>query len=665
MGLEAPRLDDRSYQDLVEEALRRIPVYAPEWTDHNPSDPGIALLELFAWMTDIVLYRLNRVPDRHFIKFMELIGMKLAEAEPASSPVTFWFSSPQQKVVTLNAGTTVSTTRTETEPAINFTIDIPVDVQVPSLIQVMTSQAAANLQREYQEYRADLVVLGGQTIPLFTTPDQNRPPRPDDAIYLGFDNNLSDHVLGLRVQVSTDALSGLGVNPRKPPFVWETLSSEEEDWLETEVDLDETEGFTKDGLIRLHLPEMWRAVRNGHSAYWIRCRIEKPEVRSTSAYTTSPVIKRVQPESWGITARAHNVTQITGEILGRSDGTPGQRFYLEHIPVVPRKPGEYLTIRYDNGQEERWTEVSDFASSGPDDRHYTLDSRTGELQLAPALPQRDGSIRRYGALIPKNALLVMSGYRFGGGQAGNVAARSINVLKTSLPYISKVLNRSAAHGGADAEDLEDCKLRVPGYLRTLRRAVTAADFEYLAREAAAGTVARAHCMPASSTSVGEVTVLIIPRVPNLREVISPDSLLIPDDVRRHITAYLDERRLIATRLTVTTPDYTWVDTGVRIRLSRDADPAQVRRLVRSELYRYLNPLEGGTHGTGWEVGRGLSKNDLIALLMSVPGVDRITGVKLYRVSTRGGDFAQSEEVESLEIPANGMLVSHEHRVEVE
>jgi predicted phage baseplate assembly protein len=75
MGLETPRLDDRSFEDLVEEARRRIPLYTPEWTDHNLSDPGITLLELMAWMSDIILYRLNRVPDKHFVKFMELIGM--------------------------------------------------------------------------------------------------------------------------------------------------------------------------------------------------------------------------------------------------------------------------------------------------------------------------------------------------------------------------------------------------------------------------------------------------------------------------------------------------------------------------------------------------------------------------------------------------------------
>src|SRR3990172_6138373 len=105
MGLEAPRLDDRAFADLVEEARRRISLYTPEWTDHNLSDPGITLIELFAWMTDIVLYRLNRVPDKHFVKFMELLGMRLHEAEPARVPVTFWLVAPQSTSLIIPSGT--------------------------------------------------------------------------------------------------------------------------------------------------------------------------------------------------------------------------------------------------------------------------------------------------------------------------------------------------------------------------------------------------------------------------------------------------------------------------------------------------------------------------------------------------------------------------------
>jgi predicted phage baseplate assembly protein len=70
MSLPAPNLDDRRFQDLVDDAKRLVQQRCPEWTDHNVSDPGVTLIELFAWMTDQLVYRLNRVPDRVYVKFL-------------------------------------------------------------------------------------------------------------------------------------------------------------------------------------------------------------------------------------------------------------------------------------------------------------------------------------------------------------------------------------------------------------------------------------------------------------------------------------------------------------------------------------------------------------------------------------------------------------------
>lgn len=74
MPLELPNLDDRTYDDLLKEALSLIPTYAPEWTNHNPSDPGIALIELFAHLTEMLLYRLNRVTDANILTFLTLLN---------------------------------------------------------------------------------------------------------------------------------------------------------------------------------------------------------------------------------------------------------------------------------------------------------------------------------------------------------------------------------------------------------------------------------------------------------------------------------------------------------------------------------------------------------------------------------------------------------------
>ena len=75
MPLQAPNLDDRRFADLFNEAKSLIPRYAPEWTDHNESDPGITFLELDAWLHETLLFRLNQLPERHYIKFLQLLGI--------------------------------------------------------------------------------------------------------------------------------------------------------------------------------------------------------------------------------------------------------------------------------------------------------------------------------------------------------------------------------------------------------------------------------------------------------------------------------------------------------------------------------------------------------------------------------------------------------------
>ena len=95
MPLPTPNLDDLRFQrDLVDEARRRIIRYCPEWTDYNLSDPGITLIELFAWMTEMLVYRLNRVPEKNYIKFMELLGIQLQPASSARTELTFYLSTP-------------------------------------------------------------------------------------------------------------------------------------------------------------------------------------------------------------------------------------------------------------------------------------------------------------------------------------------------------------------------------------------------------------------------------------------------------------------------------------------------------------------------------------------------------------------------------------------
>src|ERR1700676_5124093 len=108
MPLTPPNLDDRQYADIVAEAKTLIPRYAPEWTNFNESDPGTTLVELFAWMTEILVFRLNQVPDLNYIKFMQLVGIELKAAKPARAELTFSTSRPDVSTVIVPLGTQVA-----------------------------------------------------------------------------------------------------------------------------------------------------------------------------------------------------------------------------------------------------------------------------------------------------------------------------------------------------------------------------------------------------------------------------------------------------------------------------------------------------------------------------------------------------------------------------
>ena len=121
--LPKSNLDDRTFKDLVEECILRIPRYCPEWTNHNPSDPGITLIEMFAWLTDQMLLRFNQVPRRNYVAFLELLGIRLNPPSPASCELTFYLSAAQTQEVRIPRFTEVATVRTETEEAVIFTTD--------------------------------------------------------------------------------------------------------------------------------------------------------------------------------------------------------------------------------------------------------------------------------------------------------------------------------------------------------------------------------------------------------------------------------------------------------------------------------------------------------------------------------------------------------------
>src|SRR6476660_1379931 len=129
MRLPEIELDDRRFQDLISEARMRITRSCPEWTDYNVSDPGITLIELFAWMTEMITYRLNLVPEKNYIRFMDLLGVRLQPANSARAELTFRLSTAfpiqpgDDTAAVVPAGLEVSTRPTDEAPEVIFTTD--------------------------------------------------------------------------------------------------------------------------------------------------------------------------------------------------------------------------------------------------------------------------------------------------------------------------------------------------------------------------------------------------------------------------------------------------------------------------------------------------------------------------------------------------------------
>jgi predicted phage baseplate assembly protein len=600
-----------------------------------------------------------------YVKFLELIGVKLEPPRAARAPVTFYLSAAQPTDVSIPEGTEVATIRTETSPAIVFTTEAELTIRTPSLIDAFTRRAGADAADSWA--RVDVARLGmtGHRLQVF-----GAQPQPGDAMYLPFERDHSQHVLA--VIMTCELAGGAGIDPLDPPLAWEVWQGESTGWVACEVEYDGTGGFNTPGEVILHTPAMQEAEFAGTRGRWLRCRLT--EARSGQrTYYASPMVDRLRVEARGGTVGARHATTVRDEILGQSEGTPGQTFTLQHAPLLVRdKRQEYLIVESPGSEPEPWEEVEDFADSGPEDRHFTLDSADGTLTLGPTLLQPDGTVYRFGATPLKRSWLRFTRYQHGGGVIGNVPRGTLNVMKTSIPYVSQVTNRQLAMGGRDAQTLDDAKLRAPQMLRTRTRAVTAEDYEYLALQVPG--VARAHCLTPGALPAGpddpepgEVVVLVLPQLPESDSRPGANPSLERPDLLRAVRAHLDERRVVGARLDVRAPRAIDVSVEVTLRVSPRTEQYaldNVRRAAERALYAYLSPYTGGPDGKGWPMGRDLHVSEIYARLQRVAGVEYVDEVRVTVPDPNAPDGAQTVSPR-LGLTSDAVLRSGQHKVQVQ
>ncbi|MFF3911858.1 putative baseplate assembly protein [Streptomyces sp. NPDC001852] len=644
MALPSPNLDDRRFQQLVDEAKRYVQQRAPEWTDHNVSDPGVTLIETFAYIVDQLLYRLNRVPDKNYTAFLDLLGIRLFPPAAAGVEVDFWLSAPQPDTVTLPPGTEVTTGDGEAEEPVVFATTDELRIVPSELNKLVTTPRTGEQTDRTRE-------LGeGRDVRCFQTA-----PEPGDAVLFGLPTAVPRCIVAVRLD---SRVEGVGVDPRQPPLVWEAWDGGR--WQVCETGSDTTGGLNRPGEVIVYVPAGHTAsVIGGTRAGWLRCRVTEPEP-GQPFYSESPTVREASVFTVGGTIAAEHAETVMDVPLGTSEGVPGQTFRLGRPPVLLDGEPPLVEVSSADGWQ-RWNVVEHFGRSGPDDRHVRVDATTGEFTFPPALREPDGTLRQCGAVPEKGAHIRVSRYRTGGGPAGNVARGAISVLRSSVPYIARVTNREAARGGVEGETVANAKLRAPDALRMQERAVTAEDYEIISRQAAP-SVRRVRCLPAAE-GAGAVRVLVVPdAVADDGDRLRFEQLIPSDQVLAAITESLDERRLIGTRLVVEPPVYQGVTVVARLATAPE-DTDRVRDAALAALFRYLNPLHGGPDGTGWPFGRPVQYGEIFGLLQRATGNALVEEIRLFAADPITG--RRGTPVDRIDVAAGALVFSYQHQVVVQ
>jgi predicted phage baseplate assembly protein len=646
--LPAPNLDDRTFQDIVDEAKRRIPSLCPEWTNHNVSDPGVALIEIFAWMSEMILFRLNQVPDRLYLKFLELVGIEPFAPAVARTNLVFWLAAVLDHPVLVPKGTEVASDSVLTGgDEVVFTTVEDLMISPPELVAARTAEAG-NDELSVDVWD-ELRYQGGEVICFPSQPA----PVPGDAVYFGFEHSIAGNAIRLLINAR---IEGIGVDPRNPPLVWETWSGER--WAALTVDGDTTGGLNTEGQVTLLVPMNQSPLTLGsRAAYWIRARLTEAH-GGQPVYQRSPRITGLRAETLGGTVSAEHGTTVAMEAVGRSDGGPGQAFAASRTPVLPRREGERVrTIGV--GPAEDWEEVDDFSSSGPGDRHVTWDGASGTIRFGPLVRYPDGGARQHGAVPADGAQVTVTGYRSGGGARGNVGARTLTVLRTTVAFVSGVENPNEASGGVDGESVANAKVRGPMSLRTGQRAVTPGDFERLGLEASTG-VARVRCVPPSRAG-DPVRLLVVPRVQTKAPTQRIDDFALTDELIGRVRGHIDRRRTLGTVVEVMTPYYEGVTVAALLRALPGRSPAVLQHQALDLLYEHANPLVGGPEGRGWPFDTDLSAAPIAERLAAIDGVDRVEEVLLFEYDLRRGRRLGPGR-ELIRLGPNSLFLSAGHEV---
>src|SRR5438067_1454577 len=276
MSLPVLNLDDRSWKQIVDEAVRLIPRYCPEWTNHNSSDPGVTLLELYAWMTEMVLYRLNKVPEKNFLTFLDLIGVRLKPPEPARVVLELTPSEGVEGELVVKKGTQVATLQAAGGEPITFET-----LRDITLLPVHVLRAASSHRATVADH-TDALASGEAREPLFAGVLE-----VERFLYLG-DDRLSAFNEEAAVDLFFEAMPGSS-GPRIPTITeWQYFDGKR--WRDMTVNRAESDSR------RLSFGShrgIEKQIVDDVETYWVRGKLAEP-LKDAAAVQLDSVSLRVE-----------------------------------------------------------------------------------------------------------------------------------------------------------------------------------------------------------------------------------------------------------------------------------------------------------------------------------------------------------------------------------
>jgi hypothetical protein len=653
MPLTIPTLDTRRYQDLLDEALARIAVHNPEWTNFNRSDPGVTLVEVFAFLTETLLYRANQIPERNRRKFLALLGVPLQPATSARGLVTIANDRGPRQTITLGAGHEVRAG----EVPFRFTQGLDVlPIEARAFFKRAVPSAAPELQEYYRQLYASFRgqpaandVRIYETVPFPPVPSEASTPESlqavDGSIWIALMLGAVDPPTEASRQHVREEIAGKTLSLGVVPIVTDAsrvlrptgaqaepavalryqlpripkgggLSTRLAERVPQYRDLDPrttTDILAEPGIVQLTLPTAGElALWNNLDPLESGAGDFPPALEDTNLGDRVITWLRVRASAglpgqlrWlGINATmVSQRARVVNEVLPNGTGEPDQAVVLARRPIVAGSVQLRLTA---NGVTEAWTEIDDLLKAGPE--VPVQDPRLPPGTVAPpaapakvfAVTLESGEIRfgdgLRGARPPQGATL-RADYDYGVGRAGNVGPVAITV-GAALPAGLKVTNPDRTWGGADAEGVADGEKQIARYLQHRDRLVTTADFEAITLRTPGVEIGRVDVLAAYHPDLsanepgdapGTVTLMVIPRTDPLQ----PDAPRPDRFFLNTICDYLDPRRLVTTEVVLRGPVYVpvWISVGINVVAGMAV--AEVREAVGRGLREFLSPLPAG------------------------------------------------------------------------